>query len=96
MYTDFISFSPASLESFPSGHAAVVAAVMSVLWILYPRLRLLCALCIVAADVGLIILNLHFLSDVIVGSFVGGSVGLFTVVLCAPDFELKMSAVTVP
>ena len=84
-----------SFESFPSGHAAVVAAVMSVLWLLYPRLRLLCAVFIVAADIGLIVLNLHFLSDVIVGSFVGGSVGLFTVVLLAPNLELKMSTVTV-
>jgi membrane-associated phospholipid phosphatase len=33
-----------SYESFPSGHAAVAAAVMSVLWILFPRLRALCAI----------------------------------------------------
>ena len=36
---------------------------------------------VVIAAVGLVALNLHFLSDVIVGSFVGVSTGLFTVVL---------------
>jgi membrane-associated phospholipid phosphatase len=70
-----------SFESFPSGHAAFAAAVMSVLWILYPRLRIAWGAVIVAADVGLVTLNLHFLSDVVVGSFVGVSTGLFTVAL---------------
>jgi membrane-associated phospholipid phosphatase len=70
-----------SFESFPSGHAAVAAAAMSVLWILYPRLRAVWGAAIVIADVGLVALNLHFLSDVVVGSFVGVSTGLFTVAL---------------
>jgi membrane-associated phospholipid phosphatase len=73
-----------SYESFPSGHAAVVAAVMSVLWILFPRLRVACAICIGAADVGLVLFNLHFVSDVVAGTFVGVSTGMFTVALCAP------------
>jgi membrane-associated phospholipid phosphatase len=70
-----------SFESFPSGHAAVAAAALSVLWMLYPRLRALWGMGIVTAAVGLVALNLHFLSDVIVGSFVGVSTGLFTVAL---------------
>jgi membrane-associated phospholipid phosphatase len=70
-----------SFESFPSGHAAVAAATLSVLWILYPKLRAVWGLGMVAADVGLVALNLHFVSDVIVGSFVGISTGLFTVAL---------------
>lgn len=73
-----------SYESFPSGHAAVVAAVMSVLWILFPKLRAACVIGIAAADVGLVLLNLHFVSDVVAGTFVGISTGLFTVALCAP------------
>jgi len=68
-----------SFESFPSGHAAVVAAIMSVLWILYPKLRHLFVISIIAVDIGLVGMNLHFLSDVIAGTFVGVSVGLFTV-----------------
>ena len=68
-----------SFKSFPSGHAAFVAAIMSVIWILYPKLRPACSACVVAADVGLIALNVHFLSDVVAGSLVGVSTGLFTV-----------------
>jgi membrane-associated phospholipid phosphatase len=70
-----------SFESFPSGHAAVAAAALSVLWIVYPKLRPVWGMGVVIAAVGLVALNLHFLSDVIVGSFVGVSAGLFTVVL---------------
>jgi membrane-associated phospholipid phosphatase len=70
-----------AFESFPSGHAAAAAAVLSVVWILFPRLRIICAIGIFVADVGLIALNLHFLGDVVAGSFVGVSTGLFTVAL---------------
>jgi membrane-associated phospholipid phosphatase len=75
-----------SYESFPSGHAAAVAAVMSVLWIMYPKLRVPYAICIGAADAGLVLLNLHFVSDVVAGTFVGVSTGLFTLALCSPNF----------
>jgi membrane-associated phospholipid phosphatase len=70
-----------SYESFPSGHAATVAAVMTVLWITYPRARLAYAICIAAADIGLILNNVHFLSDVVAGTFLGASVAMFTVSL---------------
>jgi membrane-associated phospholipid phosphatase len=81
-----------SFESFPSGHAAVTAAVMSILWILYPRLRIACVICIGAADLGLILLNLHFLSDVVVGSFVGISAGGFTVAVWRAGGSLYCSS----
>jgi membrane-associated phospholipid phosphatase len=74
-----------SFESFPSGHAAAIAAVMSVLWIVFPRLRPLYAIGIGAADIGLVLLNLHFISDVVAGTFVGASTGLFTVALFLPN-----------
>ena len=70
-----------SLGAFPSGHAAVTAAIMSVLWVLYPKLRVLWGAAVIVASAGLVALNLHFLSDVVVGSFVGASAGLFTVAL---------------
>jgi membrane-associated phospholipid phosphatase len=70
-----------SFESFPSGHAAAAAAVLSVVWILFPELRVICAIGVIATDLGLVALNLHFLSDVVAGSFVGISTGLFTVAL---------------
>jgi membrane-associated phospholipid phosphatase len=70
-----------SFGSFPSGHAAAAAATLAVLWIVYPKLRVVWGMGVVAAAAGLVALNLHFLSDVMVGSFVGVSTGLFTVVL---------------
>ncbi len=81
-----------SFESFPSGHAAVVAAVMSVLWILFPKLRRSCSVCVVAADVALVALNLHFLSDVIAGTFVGVSTGMFTIAAWRMSRHLSASA----
>ena len=68
-----------SFKSFPSGHAAAAAAVLSVGWILFPNLRVICVIGILAADIGLVALNLHFLGDVVAGTFVGLSTGLFTV-----------------
>lgn len=71
-----------SFKSFPSGHAAAVGAVMSVLWLVFPKLRPLYAICIGTADIGLVLLNLHFISDVVAGTFVGVSAGMFTVAIC--------------
>jgi membrane-associated phospholipid phosphatase len=61
--------------SFPSGHTAVTCAVISVLWVYYPKLRWLYALAVLAVAVGLIGANYHFVSDVIAGGFVGISCG---------------------
>ncbi len=65
--------------SFPSGHTAATCALISVLWTLYPKLRPLCVLIVLAVAVGLIGANYHFLSDVIAGGFVGVSTGWMTV-----------------
>jgi len=70
-----------SFESFPSGHAAVAAAVLFIPWFLFSKLRAAMMTCIVAIDIGLVMLNLHFLSDVIAGSFLGFSIALFTISL---------------
>ena len=79
-----------SFKSFPSGHAAAAAAVLSIVWILFPELRVMCMIGILAADIGLIALNLHFLGDVIAGSFLGVSTGLFTVALWrASRYEMQ-------
>jgi membrane-associated phospholipid phosphatase len=67
--------------SFPSGHTAATCALIAVLWILYPKLRPLYALVVLAVAVGLIGANYHFLSDVIAGGFLGTSTGWMTIVL---------------
>ena len=67
--------------AFPSGHTTAVCAVMSVLWICYPRYRVAYAVCVAAVAAGLIGANFHFLSDVIAGAYLGCLMGWLTVVL---------------
>lgn len=71
----------AGYASFPSGHTTATCALISVLWIIYPKLRALYALAVAAVAIGLIGANFHFLSDVIAGGFVGTSTGWMTVAL---------------
>jgi membrane-associated phospholipid phosphatase len=67
--------------AFPSGHTTAICAVMSVLWICYPRYRALCGICMAAVALGLVGADFHFLGDVIAGAFLGVSTGWLTVVL---------------
>jgi membrane-associated phospholipid phosphatase len=67
--------------SFPSGHTTAVCAVVSVLWICYPRFRILYAAAVAAVVIGLIGADFHYLSDIIAGGFVGTTTGWFTVLL---------------
>jgi|tagenome__1003787_1003787.scaffolds.fasta_scaffold20913989_1 membrane-associated phospholipid phosphatase len=67
--------------AFPSGHTAAICAVMSVLWICYPRGQILYALVMTAVAVGLVGADFHFLSDVIAGAFLGCTTGYFTVLI---------------
>jgi membrane-associated phospholipid phosphatase len=67
--------------SFPSGHAAVTCAVISVLWISYPKLRPLYLMVALTVVIGLVGANFHFLSDVIAGAFVGTSTGWMAMAL---------------
>ena len=66
-------------SSFPSGHTTAICAVMSVLWICYPKFRAIYALLIAAVAIGLIGADYHFLSDVVAGGFLGISTGWMTV-----------------
>ena len=63
--------SGSAFDSFPSGHSAVIFAVMTVLWIMYPRLRWLAVLCCITVIVGLLGCDFHFPSDIIAGAFIG-------------------------
>ncbi len=67
-----------SFAAFPSGHVAVVCAVITVLWWSYPKLWPIYSPCVVAVVVGLLGANYHFLSDIFGGMFVGISVGYIT------------------
>jgi membrane-associated phospholipid phosphatase len=67
--------------AFPSGHMAAICVAATVLWIAYPRVRVVYALIVAIVTIGLMGANFHFLSDVIAGGFVGFTVGLFAVAL---------------
>lgn len=66
-------------ESFPSGSAAISAAIVAVLWILLPRWRALGATIVVLLCLVVVIANYHWIGDVIAGAFLGASIGWMTV-----------------
>ena len=74
--------------SFPSGHAARIAAFAAVFWLALPRGRWLYAILAVPMLVALVAMNYHFLGDVIAGSVLGAIVGTYAVTLsrliCVP------------
>lgn len=75
----------AGYASFPSGHTTAICAVVSVLWLAYPKFRPLYALGVAAVAIGLLGANYHFLSDVIAGGFLGTTIGWMTVMFLNLD-----------
>lgn len=68
-------------DSFPSGTATISTAIISVLWVLSPRRRVVSLLIVALLSVAIVITNYHWISDVIAGAFMGASIGWFTVQL---------------
>jgi hypothetical protein len=91
--TDSISFNPEShLSRFRPVMLRLLLRCYRLYGFFFPERRMICAIGVVAADISLVALNLHFLSDVVAGSFVGVSTGLFTVALWRAS-ELGMQVV---
>lgn len=63
-------------SSFPSGHTSVVATPATILWLVWPELRVAGAAIVAVVVVGLIGGNYHFVSDIVGGLFLGVAVGL--------------------
>jgi len=57
--------------SFPSGHAATAAALAAALWCLWPRPLLLYAIAAALVAASRVVMGAHYLSDVVMGAFVG-------------------------
>jgi membrane-associated phospholipid phosphatase len=68
-------------QGFPSGHATLAASFLSVFWLYYPRARIFIAAFIAVESAGLVLLNWHFVSDVIGGLFVGATAAIMTTAL---------------
>lgn len=71
--------------SFPSGHAARIAAFFAVFWLAMPRGRWLYAVLAAPMLIALVVLNYHFVGDVIAGSVLGALVGTWATWLFQPD-----------
>ena len=56
-------------KSFPSGHTARTVAIAAVVWIAYPQWRWLCVLTSAAVAIGLLLMDYHFVGDVVGGAF---------------------------
>ena len=61
--------------SFPSGHATVITTFATLLWVVWPELRVVWAASVAVVVAGLIGANYHFVSDVIGGVYLGAAVG---------------------
>lgn len=67
----FVPFGHVMDPSFPSGHTAMTAAFLGVLWQIYPKLRPVHAAALAALAFALMVARWHFLSDIAAGVFVG-------------------------
>ena len=63
--------------SFPSGHAAVICAVLAVLWFSYPRARWCYVLGGLGTCAAMVACNYHFVGDVVAGSILGAITGIY-------------------
>ena len=84
-------------RSFPSGHTARTLAVASIIWMTYPKWRWMCVLAATAVGAGLVLMDYHFIGDVVAGGFVGGIIGVYMVTysgLSGPDPPLSQGKVS--
>ena len=63
-------------ESFPSGHTIGITSLATVLWVVWPKLRIAWVTMLGVVVTGLIGANYHFVSDIIAGLYLGAAIGL--------------------
>jgi undecaprenyl-diphosphatase len=66
---------PPDQFSFPSGHSMTAFSVAVPLSLFYPSLEVGLLFCAVSIALSRIVLGLHFLSDIVVGSALGAAIG---------------------
>jgi membrane-associated phospholipid phosphatase len=83
--------------SFPSGHTAVITTLATLLWIVWPELRILWTALVALVVTGLIGANYHFVSDIIGGIYLGLASGLGAVgLMFAPNDRVNRSISRMP
>ncbi len=65
--------------AFPSGHAARILGFLGVWLITTPRSRLIGAVVSIPMLMSLVLMDYHFVSDVIAGAFVGAIIATYAV-----------------
>lgn len=80
-------FETPTTPGLPSGHTTNAFTVATVMWVRYPGWRIPFTLLGVATGISMVILGLHYPSDVIAGSFLGIFSGIFVVRLA--DLRIK-------
>lgn len=73
------------IGSFPSGHSARILGFAWVWWLAIPRLRALLVLVCVPMLASLVLMNYHFVGDVVAGSVLGAVVANVAWVLANPS-----------
>ena len=74
---------PPDQFSFPSGHSITAFAMAMVVGLFYPALMSVLLFCAISIAASRIILGMHFLSDVVVGSGIGATIGYLAYVIYA-------------
>ena len=69
------ALAPPDRFSFPSGHAMVAFAVTVSLGLFYPIAAAALVFCALSISASRVVLGMHFLSDVLAGSLLGGLLG---------------------
>ena len=62
--------------AFPSGHTATIVAFMTVLWVMWPRWRIVYAIIMATPIIGLIGADYHWISDIIAGGALAAAIGV--------------------
>lgn len=65
-------------EAFPSGNAAKIFSMATIIWYFYPRWRWLGVLLVILSVIGVVGLYYHFVSDIIGGAFLGITITVLT------------------
>ena len=81
-----------SVNSFPSGHATTSFSAFILLFLIFPRYKYIFILLAILISFSRVVLTSHYLSDVLVGSLLGGLTSYFIFNLFFVKQKIKISA----
>ena len=88
--TEFVPrFSIPTNYAFPSGHTTMAFTVLAVVWRRYQPWRVPFLALAIGTGIGMMIVGLHFASDVLAGAFLGTISGVFATTLARVRAEVK-------